>query len=649
MTTPPPDKRPKPAKPAKVARPAKLTQTLASLPTQPGVYLHKDARGKILYVGKAKNLRNRVRSYFQKKSELEAKIRIMVAKVADVETIVTRNEVEALLLESNFIKQYKPPYNVVLRDDKHYLFIKVSVQEEFPRVTTVRRVADDKAKYFGPYTSANAVRASLKTLRKAFPYCVPHDGCDDKSRRRPCLYYNLGLCPSPQYGHISPFAYRANISQIIRFLEGQTAAVTGAVRQQMEAAAAEERFETAARLRDRLRKLESLTSDQQAVDTKRGSRDAVGLARDASHAVVTLLMVRDGRILARNQFDFWGTGESSDAEIIDSFLGQYYKVATDVPDEVLVPIDSSGLANARLVGTYLTERRRVTDRRSRKVQVQRPQRGEKHRLLELATANAANYLQQLRSAWLADQERTEGAVEELAEQLKLPKLPLRIECYDISTLSGTSTVGSMVVFQSGAPAKAHYRRFRIQHVQGIDDFAAMREVLRRRFRKLAQNRGAGNADGADATVTDPNFGTLPDLVIIDGGKGQVSAASTIMAELGLTDVPLIGLAKRLEEIVTQDVASKQFSVAVLPQDSYALYLLQRIRDEAHRFAITYNRQMRSKQSIRSALDTLPGIGPVKKKQLMRKFGSVSRIREAGLTEIQAVVGSAAGKVVKDNL
>lgn len=622
-------------KPQPSSRPAKLANSLASLPPSPGVYLHKDARGKILYVGKAKNLRNRVRSYFQKKSELEAKIKIMVAKVVDVDVIVTRNEVEALLLESNFIKQYRPPYNVVLRDDKHYLFIKVTVQEEIPRVMTVRRVADDKARYFGPYTSANAVRASLKALRKAFPYCVPNDGCDDKSRRRPCLYYNLGICPSPQYGHITSEAYRANIDHVIRFLDGHTAEVTDVLEAQMQTAATGQRFELAGRLRDSIRTLESLTSDQQAVDIKRGSRDAIGLARDESHAVVTLLMVRDGRIVARNQFDFWGTGDSSDAEIMDSFLGQYYKVATDVPDEVFVPIEPAELANARLVATYLT------GRRGRKVSVHRPQRGEKRKLMELSVANAANYLQRLRGAWLADQERTEGAVEELAKRLKLPKLPVRIECYDISTLSGTSTVGSMVVFENGAPAKAHYRRFRIQHVQGIDDFGAMREVLERRFRKIAT--------GANVANNDASFGTVPDLVIIDGGKGQVSAASQIMAELDLTEVPLIGLAKRLEEIVTQDAASKEFSVALLPQDSYALYLLQRIRDEAHRFAITYNRQMRSKQSIRSALDTLPGIGPVKKKQLMRKFGSVSRIREAELPEIQAVVGSAAGRVVKDNL
>jgi excinuclease ABC subunit C len=438
------------------------------------------------------------------------------------------------------------------------------------------------------------------------------------------------LCPSPQYGHITAEDYRTNIDRIARVLDGKADELKAVIEERMQEAAANQQFEVAATARDQLSHLEALLHQQEVVSTKEANRDLIGLARDEGQAAVVLMTVRRGRVVAQKQFTFWGSEDAdSSAEVLDSFLAQYYKAATSLPDEVLVPVESE---NGRPVSDYLTERK------GKRVTVEVPKRGERKRLIELAMANAAEYLRQLRGSWMRDEAKRQAALSELKQELKLPAEPDRIECYDISHLSGTSTVGSMVVFRNGESDSGHYRRFQIKHVAGVDDFASMQEVLRRRFARLAKGEGS----------TDESFGTRPDLVIIDGGKGQVSAAAETMAECDLADLPMIGLAKRLEEIVVRS-PDGTFSVIQLAPDSEALYLLQRIRDEAHRFAITYNRQMRKKRTVRSALDDLPGIGPTRKKQLLRKFGSVTRIRQADLSEIQAVIGKAAGQVVKENL
>ncbi|MEX2209486.1 MAG: excinuclease ABC subunit UvrC [Patescibacteria group bacterium] len=607
----------------------RVRHQLAELPAKPGVYLFKDEAGKMLYVGKAKRLRSRVRSYFQKRSAADSKLRVLVPKVASIDTVVTSNEVEALLLESNFIKQYRPPYNVRLRDDKHYLFIKVTLGERYPRVTTARRVTDKRARYFGPYTDGHAVRRTLRTLRKVFPYCLPNDPCDDPSRSRPCLYYHLGLCPSPQYGKISEEDYRRNIEGLIRALDGKTDTVQSRLRTDMRAAARRQAFEQAARIRDRLESLESLLARQQAVDPKLADRDVIGLAREDAHAVALLLTVRQGRIVARKDFGLQGARGSADAELLDGFLGQYYKAATSLPDEVLVPLEVAGAA---AVAGYLSERR------GRKVPVTVPRRGHRRKLLELAEENAREELTRITSRWNAEAARREQGLAGLSTALGLDTPPARIECYDISTLGGTATVGSMVVFRDGAPAPAHYRRFKVAGVQGVDDFASLREVLRRRFKRVA-------AVGQESD--DASFGTLPDLVVIDGGKGQVSAAAGILAELGLSDLPLIGLAKRFEETYRWD--GGRSALATLPKDAPGSLLLQQLRDEAHRFAIAYGRSAHRKTVSGSVLDTVPGIGPAKKRQLIRAFGSVKGVREAPLPAVQAVVGKAAGRAVKENL
>lgn len=608
---------------------------LATLPAKPGVYLFKDEAGKILYVGKAKRLRTRVRSYFSKRAEANLKIRVFVPKIRQIDTVVTKNEVEALLLESNFIKQYRPPYNVRLRDDKHYVFIRVTLGERYPRVSTARRVADKSARYFGPYTDGRAVRSTLKTLRKIFPYCLPNDPCDDPSRQRPCLYHHLGLCPSPQYGKISEEDYRANIEGLMRALDGKTDDVQERLRKDMRNASQRHAFEQAAALRDRLESLESLLARQQAVDPKLANRDVIGIARSERYAVAVLLTVRQGRVVARKDFNFdigRGARESTEAELLDGFLGQYYKAATNLPDEVLVSLK---VPSAVTVSRYLSERC------GRKVPVGVPARGNRRQLLGMAEENAREYLARQQARWSSELARREQGLSGLARALGMTASPARIECYDVSTLGGTATVGSMVVMRDGAPSPAHYRRFRIATVRGVDDFAAMREMLGRRFKRIKRASAAGPGP------EDESFGVLPDLVVIDGGKGQVSTAAGVLEELGLSDVPLIGLAKRFEEVYRWD--GRQASPVSLPKDAPGSLLLRQLRDEAHRFAITYGRKTARKTTKGSVLDAVPGVGPAKKKLLIRHFGSVQGVRDADLPAVQAVVGKAAGKTVKEHL
>lgn len=607
-----------------------LDHQLATLPAKPGVYLFKDEAGKILYVGKAKRLKTRVRSYFSKRAEADPKIRVFVPKIRQIDTVVTKNEVEALLLESNFIKQHRPPYNVRLRDDKHYVFIKVTLGDRYPRVSTARRVTDKRSRYFGPYTDGRAVRSTLKTLRKIFPYCLPNDPCDDPARSRPCLYHHLGLCPSPQYDKISEEDYRANVDGLMRALDGKTDDVQERLRSEMRDASRRRAFERAAILRDRLGSLESLLARQQAVDPKLANRDVIGLAHEGKHAVAVLLTVRQGRVVARKDFGFdlsRGAQESTEAELLDGFLGQYYKAATSLPDEVLVSLKVSG---AEAVSRYLSERC------GRKVPVGVPRRGNRRQLLELAEENAGEYLARQQARWSSDAARREQGLFGLADALGMTIPPPRIECYDISTLGGTATVGSMVVMRDGASSPAHYRRFRIGTVRGVDDFAAMREMLGRRFKRVKT-----------AFTEDESFGALPDLVVIDGGKGQVSAAAGVLEELGFSDVPLIGLAKRFEEVFRWD--GKAAVPVALPKDAPGSLLLQQLRDEAHRFAITYGRKTARKASSGSVLDMVPGVGPAKKKLLIRHFGSVQGVREADLPAVQEVVGKAAGRAVKEHL
>lgn len=593
-----------------------LHQQVHSLPDRPGVYLFRSASGEVLYVGKAASLRNRVRSYFGSPRSLEPKVRRLVERIADIEYVVTGSTQEALILEATLVKRHQPFFNVRLKDDKHYPYLKVDLRDPWPRVEITRRVLDDGARYFGPFASAGSVRRTLDLIKKLFPWRSCTKAITGRDPR-PCLDYYIHRCIGPCAGLCSREEYEAVIQQVILFLQGRTAEVVRRLRREMEAASEALDFERAARLRDQLRAIER-TMERQVVEVReRVDMDVFGLARDGQEACVQVFFVRRGGLIGRDNFALDGAGEEEDAQVLASFLEQFYQSAAHVPELVLLPLS---IPDQELIEGWLTERR------GRRVRLWVPQRGEKRALVQMAMENAREALEMARAKWLADTGKTRQALEELQEELNLPTPPRRIECFDISNIMGTSAVGSMVVFVDGQPRRQEYRRFRIKGVSGANDYAMMAEVLRRRFARARQASAPGEYDGS--------FGAMPDLVMVDGGKGQVSAAHDAMRNLGVGDIPLAGLAKRFEELYVKDVSEP----ILLPRTSPALYLVQRIRDEAHRFAISYHRDVRQKTGMRSALDGVPGIGPKRKRALLRKFGSVKAIREATVDEIAATPG-----------
>ncbi len=601
--------------------PAALRATLANLPTRPGVYLMKDAKGTVVYVGKAQNLRNRVRSYWQKGAQgpFEGhRIRAVIDRVADVEYTVTDSVSEALLLEANLIKRFKPRWNVRLKDDKSYPYIKVTLADDFPRIERTRKLPNDGSRYFGPYASAVSVDESMNLIRRLFPFrtCTIeiHEG--RRALQRPCLLYHIKRCQGPCIEAISKDDYRRDIEQVMLFLEGRQEAVVRVLERDMADASAELNYERAAVLRDKVRAIERTMESQKMAAFARTELDVAGLARADNQAAVQLFSVRNGKMLGRDVFLLDATRDATDDEVLSGFLLQYYARASTVPRDVLVPVELSDRADLEAF---------LAVRRGSNVHIRIPQRGEKRELMELARTNAAETLAREQVRWLADQGKTLGALEELASALDLAGPPMRIECYDISNFQGAESVGSMVVFEEGRPRTGDYRRFRIRTVQGPNDFASHQEVLRRRFR---------HAPHGDEGSEEELRWRLPDLVVIDGGKGQVSAAKETLDELGFHDLPLAGLAKEREELFLPGASEP----IVLPSTSQALYLVQRLRDEAHRFAITYHRSLRAKRSVRSALDDLAGVGPKRKRELLKVFGSAKRIREAPIEQIAAVPG-----------
>ena len=597
-----------------------LEATLANLPDRPGVYLMKDARGIVLYVGKAQSLRNRVRSYWQKQSpDGEAHlIRSVIDRVADLETTLTDSVSEALLLEANLIKRFQPRFNVRLKDDKSYPYIKLTLADDFPRVQRTRKLVNDGSRYFGPYASASSVDESMNLIRRLFPFrtCTIEITEGKRALARPCLLYHIKRCQGPCIEAISKEAYGRDIAQIELFLEGHQEALVKGLKGEMDVASERTDYERAAALRDKVRAIERTMESQKMAAFARTALDLVGLARQDNQAAVQLFVVRDGAMIGRDVYLLEAPRDVSDEQVLAGFLLQFYARAATVPPEILVrnlPPDSADLEQ------FLAERRAGA------VHLRAPRRGEKRQLLELAERNAAETLAREQVRWLADQGKTLGALTELAEALGLANPPMRIECYDISNFQGKQSVASMVVFEDGRPRTGEYRRFRIKTVQGPNDFASHQEVLRRRFRRAA--------DAEEGSAEELRW-RLPDLVIVDGGKGQVSAAAEVFAELGLDDIPLAGLAKEREELFLPGRSEP----ILLPQTSAALYLVQRLRDEAHRFAITYHRDLRAKASIRSAFDELPGVGPKRKRALLRVFGSAKRVREAPVEQIAAVPG-----------
>lgn len=589
-----------------------LRERLAAVEAAPGVYLMKDARGQVIYVGKASSLRSRLRSYFGSQAGMDAKTRELVEQVADFEVIRTDTPTEALILENELIKRYRPRFNIMLRDDKTYPFIRIT-NEPFPRVIATRRVVHDGSRYFGPYPSAGAVHRTLDLLKRLFPYRA----CDIEitgQAARPCLYYHIGRCVGPCIGAVTADEYRAVIENVVLFLEGRADDVIRRLRQEMEAAAERLEFERAARLRDELRAIEHVLQQQKVVTGTDESFDVLAVAQSAGgDACVQVGFVRNGKLLGSEHYLMTGARiDDPPSAILTSFVQQYYAQASSIPPELVLHYP---LEEMETITEWLSQRR------GGPVEVVVPTEGLRRELVEMIAKSAVQNLEQHRVRWLNDEQRTTLALEELAEALALDRLPRRIECFDVSQLQGTNVVASMVVFEHGKPKKSDYRKFQIKTVEGQDDFAAIHEAVLRRYRR------ALSAEQTEA------WQALPDLVLIDGGKGQLHAARAALSELGL-DLPIAALAKEHEELYLPDRSEP----IVLPRDSQALFLVQRVRDEAHRFAVTFHRTRRTRTALRSALDDIPGIGPRRRRELLRRFGSVEGIRRASVDEIAAVPG-----------
>ncbi len=605
---------------------SKIKQILKNLPTKAGVYLHKNAQGKVIYVGKAVNLRNRVRSYFHKSAYANSpKTLRLVSEIADIEFIVAESELEALLLENTLIKKYQPRFNVRLKDDKRYPYIKVHWQDPFPRVTTTRRLQNDGGRYFGPYTAAWAAYQTLDLARKIFPYltCTRNITGHDE---RACLYYHIGRCAAPCIGVVNQQGYRQIIDGLCDFLDGKVEPVVTDIQSRMEAAAEALDFERAAQLRDQIKAIDQVVEKQKVVNTDTVDEDVIAFARANGDACVQVFFIRGGKLTGRDYFVLEGTAEEVDAEIMSSFLKQFYDQTTNIPPEILLPHD---------VDELLIIRDWLKSKRGAEVTIKVPRRGKRKKLLEMASQNAAETLAHLRARWAVDESKQTEGLAELQQTLDLPEPPLRIECYDISTLQGTNTVGSMVVFVKGIPRKSDYRRFKIRTVTGQDDYASIQEMLRRRFKRMTDEGYQEQSKIGKKGDSDNAWALIPNLIIIDGGKGQLNAALDVLDEFELRDaVPIVGLAKREEELFLPG----QSESLMLPRKSQGLFLIQRIRDEAHRFGVTYHRQLRGKGSIRSSLDEVEGIGPKRRRALLSKYGSLEAIRLASVEELASVPG-----------
>ena len=615
-------------------------------PEKPGVYIMRDAQNEVLYVGKASILRNRLRTYFGSTAGLPPKIRQMVAQLADFEFIVTDTEAEALILENTLIKRYKPYFNARLKDDKTYPYLKIDLTEDFPRVYITRQVAQDGARYFGPFATASSVRQTMDLVKKLFPYrsCTKVITGHDP---RPCLEYYIHRCVAPCSGLASREDYAQVVQQVIMFMEGNTDGVTRELRHKMEQASEELEFERAATLRDQIRGIDRVVEEQQAkVESNTGGdMDIIAMSQGTNETWVEVFFVRQGRLIGRDHFFMEGTQDDSAELVMSHFIRQFYLSALVIPPTIML---QHAPEDRELIRGWLKERRGGA------VKLTCPQRGQHKKMLDVVAENAVQGLAQHRVKWLNNSGVIQQAMTELQEELSLPTLPLRMECYDISHVQGTNVVGSMVVFQDGRPKPAHYRRFQIKSVEGVDDYASMQEMLRRRFKRLADSRTESHPSSPDMESADVEEGgptgnaksiggtsaagaawsIVPDLVIIDGGKGHLSAALEVLLELGLDDLPLAALAKENEWLFLPHTSEP----IELPRNSQGLYLVQRIRDEAHRFAVTYHRNLRSKSSLRSSIDLVTGIGPKRKRMLLRRFGSVQGIKDAPVDDIASVPG-----------
>ncbi len=604
----------------------KLQGILATLPTKPGCYIMKSLDGTIIYVGKAINLRNRVRSYFHAETGHDSKTRRLVQNIVDLEWIVVGSELEALILEMNLIKKHRPKYNIRLKDDKRYPYIKIHWNEPFPHVTVTRNMVEDGSRYFGPYTSAWAVYQTLDVLRRIFPYLT----CDREitgNDKRACLYFDIKLCNAPCIGAINQEGYRQMISDLMSFLSGHSEDIVKHLESEMAKASEEMRFEKAAAVRDQLKAMYSIMERQKIVfASDYVDSDVLAMAREDGEACVQIFFIRGGKLIGREYFILEGTEDTADTEVMSEFVKQFYTEAANIPSQVMMPEE---IEEANIIGQWLRSKRG-----GKKVELIVPKEGQPHELVKMAAENATETLHALRTQWQADAHKQEQSLTELQTAFKLPNPPNRIECYDVSHTQGVATVGAMVVFEQGVPAKSLYRKFNIDStsIGAPDDFASMEEMLTRRFRRW---KGSQESASEPGSKPDASFSFLPDLIIIDGGKGQLGRVVKVLEQYELFDkVPVVGLAKQEEEIFFPHKSEP----LLLPRHSQGLYLVQRIRDEAHRYGITAHRSRRSKQGLASQLDSIPGIGPTRRKALLKHFGSMDKIKEATKEELAAVKG-----------
>ncbi len=591
-----------------------IKRRLQAVPESPGVYMFRDNKSQVIYVGKALRLRDRLRSYFTPGYAQTARVAELIRKANDFEFVTTANEVEALVLENNLIKNYRPRFNIRLKDDKNYLYLKLPVTEEFPRVHYSRRVQNDGALYFGPYTSALSLRSTVKSIRQLLPFRT----CSDEifKQGKVCLDFHIKRCPGPCERRITSDDYKARINEVALFMEGRSDILVRELKQRMEDAANRLDFENAARYRDQLQSIERIADRQKVLTRGRDDQDIVAYARSGNDVYVEVAYVRQGKMVGHDGHALDGAADASEPELLRGFMLQYYSSATHVPRDVVLP---GPVDEPELITGWLSQKR------GRPVTIEIPQRGRKRALVTQLEETAKQELQQMRIQADYDRSRTEPMLAALAEALDLESTPRRIECYDISNIQGDSAVGSMVVFEDGRPRNEHYRHFRIKYVPGPNDFAMLQEVLRRRLERLEQAQRREEAD----IVGDRSFTSRPDLILIDGGKGQLSAALEVLESAGYADIPTFALAKEREEIF----APGRVDPIVQERNSPGMFLVQRIRDEAHRFAITHHRKVRARKALTSPLDSVEGIGPARKRALLRHFGSVQAIREAPVDEI----------------
>jgi len=588
-----------------------LEEKLKRIPKKPGVYLLKDKQGKILYVGKAKALRDRLRSHFKPGKDEDRKHRLLMSRITDFEYILTDSEVEALIMEANFVKEHSPKYNINLKDDKSFPYVRLT-NEPFPRLFITRKIVQDGSRYFGPYTDVGSLRQLMKAIRRIFPVRTCRVRITDESIRlkkhKVCLNYHIGRCRGPCEGLVSQADYRWIVHQIVAFIQGRNTELVKHLESEMNEHARLERFEEAADIRDKLRSITAFQSRQKVVDGVSADRDLITVAADEEDACAVVFNVRDGKITNRHHFYLRGAEGAGESDVLTAFVKQYYLRADYIPEEVFL-------------GSPLTEKREVTSwlaqKRGKKVALHVPLKGKKAKLMEMCRRNTRLLLEELKLQKSRTQAHVSPSVEALQRDLKLVKPPQRIEAFDVSNIAGQDAVASMVVFERGKPKKSEYRKFKIKRVEGIDDFRMMAEAVERRMGRLLKEEKP-----------------LPDLILVDGGKGQLSAALQVLRKLSLPNQPVIGLAKRLEDVFVPGISAPQN----IPKSSAGLRLLQRVRDEAHRFAVTYHRQRRKKRVIHSELDDIPGIGEKRRNALLKAFGSVHAIRGASVEDILKING-----------